>query len=281
MPTIEDNLTLWGRRYAWPAGSDEWSNRWGGSESQWFSAIYPRIHAFLPADAILEIAPGYGRWTQYLKEYCERLVLVDLNQNCIDHCCERFVSSSTLEYHVNDGKSLHMIADESLDFVFSFDSLVHAEADVIEAYLAQLAQKLKPNGVGFIHHSNLGAYRVRWWLTQRALPARLRRLLVKRGWLSSLGMRSPSMTAKLFATYSERAGLLCVSQELINWRGSILLDCFSVFAKPTSIWARPNRVHRNQKFVAEVANTGRLASLYSTASFFQQRVSRFEFHFHD
>lgn len=267
MPTIEDNLNLWGSRYAWPAGGDEWSARWGGSESQWFGAIYPRIHTFLPARTILEIAPGYGRWTQYLNEYSERLVLVDLNQNCIDHCRQRFASSPKLEYHVNDGKSLHMIADESIDFVFSFDSLVHAEADVVEAYLMQLAQKLKPNGVGFLHHSNLGAYRMRWLLTQRAIPARLRRLLAKRGWLTSFGMRAPSMTAELFAAYSQRAGLPCVSQELIGWRGSLLLDCFSVFARPTSIWARPNRVYRNHKFVEEVANTGRLSSLYSSTSF--------------
>jgi cyclopropane fatty-acyl-phospholipid synthase-like methyltransferase len=39
------------------------------------------------------------------------------------------------------------------DFVFSFDSLVHVESDVIENYLTQLAKKLKPNGIGFIHHS--------------------------------------------------------------------------------------------------------------------------------
>jgi len=42
--------------------------------------------------------------------------------------------------------------------VFSLDSLDHAEGDVMEAYLGQLAHKLTPNGVGFIHHSNLGMY---------------------------------------------------------------------------------------------------------------------------
>ncbi|MBR8827309.1 MAG: hypothetical protein DSM107014_05285 [Gomphosphaeria aponina SAG 52.96 = DSM 107014] len=49
-----------------------------------------------------------------------------------------------------------MIPDDSIDLVFSNDSLVHAEADVIESYLAQLSLKLKVNGVGFIQHSNLG-----------------------------------------------------------------------------------------------------------------------------
>jgi hypothetical protein len=54
--------------------------------------------------------------------------------------------------------SLDVAVDGSVDFVFSFDSLVHVEMDVIEAYLKQLAAKLTPNGVGFIHRSNLGQY---------------------------------------------------------------------------------------------------------------------------
>jgi hypothetical protein len=46
-----------------------------------------------------------------------------------------------------------MIADGSIDLAFSFDSLVHAEADVLSFYLAQLATKLRSDGVAFIHHS--------------------------------------------------------------------------------------------------------------------------------
>jgi CheY-like chemotaxis protein len=41
----------------------------------------------------------------------------------------------TIEAHVtcfvNDGKSLAMLPDESVDFIFSYDSLVHAEADAV------------------------------------------------------------------------------------------------------------------------------------------------------
>ena len=52
-----------------------------------------------------------------------------------------------------------MVADRSVDFAFSFDSLVHADAEVLDAYAAELARTLAPDGVAFIHHSNLGAYR--------------------------------------------------------------------------------------------------------------------------
>ena len=129
-----------------------------GTESLWWFVLYPRIHRFLPATGILEIAPGYGRWTQFLRNQCRSLIAVDISEKCIEHCKARFGSDDHIKYYVNDGTSLAAVPDGSIDFVFSFDSLVHAEKDVIEEYLLQLARKLTPNGVGFLHHSNIGAY---------------------------------------------------------------------------------------------------------------------------
>jgi len=54
--------------------------------------------------------------------------------------------------------SLAVAADRSIDLVFSFDSLVHAERDVIGGYLNEFARVLADDGVAFIHHSNTGAY---------------------------------------------------------------------------------------------------------------------------
>jgi len=82
---------------------------------------------------------------------------VDLNSNCISACQERFADVKHAAFYANDGKSLAMVEDSSVDFAFSFDSLVHAEMDVIEAYCRELSRKLSPSGVAFIHHSNLGA----------------------------------------------------------------------------------------------------------------------------
>jgi hypothetical protein len=56
------------------------------------------------------------------------------------------------------GKSLSAVADGSIDFAFSFDSLVHFEVDAMESYLRELACKLSADGVAFLDHSNLGEY---------------------------------------------------------------------------------------------------------------------------
>ena len=182
MPITEWNLTTWNQHYDWSQQGEEWSETWGGSEEQWFKVIYPRIHAFLPAASILELAPGFGRWTNYLRNYCTQLTIVDLADQCIEACKRRFADDSHITYHVNDGSSLAMVPDRSIDFVFSYDSLVHVESEVIQTYLAQLAKKLKSNGVGFIHHSNIGEYPPSLFAPNPRLPKRVKDFLLKKGY---------------------------------------------------------------------------------------------------
>ena len=146
MPTVEQNLFLWGNADGWKDDGDKWSIKWGSTELEWSTSIFPRIRQFIPASTILEIAPGFGRWTQFLKGYCDHLIAVDVSPACIERCKERFASDPRVQFFANDGKSLAMVTDSSVEFAFSFDSLVHVEADVIAAYLSQLAKKLKPGG---------------------------------------------------------------------------------------------------------------------------------------
>jgi len=262
MPTVEWNLQAWNVSYDWAKDGHEWSSAWGGSDAQWFGAILPRIHAFLPSDTILEIAPGFGRWTNHLKNHAGHLIVVDLAERCISACQERFASASNITYHVNDGRSLAMVPDNSLDFVFSFDSLVHAEADVIQAYLTQLADKLKPGGAGFVHHSNLGSYQ-RAFAFGEKIPAKARHLLLERGLIDQAHCRASSMTAALFEQYCDQAGLQCVGQELVNWGTTRLIDCFSLFTRKTASWARPNRIVENPHFMSQAAAIRRLSHVYA------------------
>lgn len=259
MPTIERNVALW-ENYDWANEGEEWSGAWGGSESQWRWSLLPRVRTFLPSRTILELGPGRGRWTHYLKDYCERLVGVDLSESCIQSCKARFAAHSQLDFHANDGKSLAMLPDQSVDFVFSFDSLVHAEADVIEAYITQLSAKLKPDGVGFIHHSNLGAYRT--YYSMKSLVPRGTGLLFRLGLVDNDGLRGADMDAELFESYARQAGMQCIGQELINWASKRLIDCISIFTPAASKWARPNTILKNPDFMREAEYVRRLSRLY-------------------
>jgi len=262
VPTIDQNRSAWEIEYGWRDQGEEWSVLWGGSEAQWFSTLLPRLHAFVPAGTILEIAPGHGRWTRFLKECCSRLIVVDISTACIEACKRRFGSCSHISYHVNDGRSLDMVDDGAIDFAFSFDSLVHAEADVIASYLEQLSRKLKPNGVGFIHHSHIGAYRRVFSMINR-LPVGVRTRAEKKGWLPHDHWRAHTVDAALFDALCAKAGLLCIGQELVNWNSPLMIDAVSLFTPKGSVWARPNRVFRNPAFMKEARYTKRLAQHYA------------------
>ena len=147
MPSIQENRDVWGNENSWEADGDSWSTAWGGAETQWHATILPRICRFVPAARVLEIAPGYGRWTSFLIDCADQYIGVDMNPNCVSACRTRFASASHATFLANDGKSLAMIGDNSIDFAFSFDSLVHVEIDVIEAYLHELSRKLSPTGL--------------------------------------------------------------------------------------------------------------------------------------
>jgi 2-polyprenyl-3-methyl-5-hydroxy-6-metoxy-1,4-benzoquinol methylase len=251
MATLEENLVTWSK-WDWSQMGDEWSSPWGGTEYVWWGTIFPRIQAFVPTESILEIAPGFGRCTQYLQHLCRKLAVVDLTERCITACRERFATSSHISYFVNDGKSLEMIKNNSVDFVFSWDSLVHAESEVVRAYLAQLALKLKPEGVGFLHHSNLGAYK----------DPRTGELRVE-----NPHWRATNMTAGLFVEYCAEVGLQCIAQEIIAWGSPIANDCFSLFTHKQSSFSRPNKIVENRDFGAEIARLSAVARLFNPKRF--------------
>jgi len=241
-------------RYDWKEAGEEWSQPWGSSAAQWAGTIFPRIHDCLPAGTILEIAPGFGRWTHYLKDYCNELWAVDKSRECIEACRERFASVSHVRCELNDGRSLSMIPDSSVDFVFSFDSFVHPDREVVEAYLRQLGTKLKIGGKGFIHHSNFGEYVNS---PRERIPEALAKPLIKLRILDWAHHRNPSMTAELFRALCKQNGLHCLRQELVNWRGRRLIDCLSLFVRSDLAPENPTEIIRNPNFMREAARLRR------------------------
>jgi hypothetical protein len=180
----------------------------------------------------------------------------------VNVCRERFAGRPA-RFVVNDGNTLPTITDASIGAAFSFDSLVHVELPQVTNYLLELARCLKPGGLGFFHHSNLGAYADR---TTGAIP----RYVPSKGW------RALTVSARSVREACRAAGLECLTQELITWRirGNRpyrirgdqlpLSDCFSLFRRPRNGGApQLTKVYVNRRFVAEWDQVTLLADLYS------------------
>ncbi len=280
MPSISENLRFWDS-FDWPLHGEEWSKPFGNSETLWWFLVLPRIHRWLPVKTILEVGVGHGRWTEFLIGNCDQLTAVDLSPACVEYCRQVFGEDERRRFVVNDGMSLPEVPDDSVDLIFSFDSLIHAEADALASYLFEFRRVLKPGGTGFIHHSNLGQYPGRlavydwirrvtpaeWWqpgtkkvsLPQQALQVALS--------LSTAAWRAPSMSAARFAEMAQAAGLTMVAQETINWGyGRCLIDCLSTFRSGVAEtgWAP---VRANRSFGRPRSGFLQLAQLYCREEF--------------
>ena len=156
--TIEDNLTAWDREHHWSRDGDEWDGQAifsGVPYQQWKESL---VKAFLsphlgPDVDVVEIAPGHGRWTEFIVGNCRSLTLVDLSPSCIEHCKDRFRAHNHITYRITDGNTLPLVAEGSVDFIWSFDSFVHMAPDVISAYFREAARALRPGGTMTIHHA--------------------------------------------------------------------------------------------------------------------------------
>lgn len=228
MPDTDWNKAVWDRDYNWSGLGEEWSEAWGSSEAQWYGCILPRIRSFLPAQTILEIAPGHGRWTRFLTRLSHVYSGVDISDKCIEYCRSAF-PDPRCSFFVNDGFDLSMVPDDSIDFVFSFDSLVHAERAVIEAYIPQILRKCRSGGVAFIHHSN------RFALNASPSPDHCRALTVD---------------ATLVAEAIRQSEGEVLRQEVISWGGVDGLDCLTMFGRRLD-FSVPGEVILNNDFMRE------------------------------
>lgn len=161
-----------------------------------------------------------------------------------------------MQCFVNDGESFPTIADASVDFVFSFDSLVHAEGDVMQRYICELGRILTRDGVAFLHHSNLAAIG-RAPFAAGKLPV-IGRIVGE----TSNHWRARSVDAARVRGWIDDARLHCASQELVNWGTRRLIDCITVIARPGSHHARATQIAPNAGFMAEARSARIVSELY-------------------
>jgi ubiquinone/menaquinone biosynthesis C-methylase UbiE len=206
MPPIDWNRRMWNDPATWIDRGDEWQFHACHSlqpyDSWKQSVVTDLIDPYVGNGCdVLELGPGYGRWSEFLVDRAHSLALVDLNETCIDACRERFGEKPNLTYLVNDGRSLP-VPDGSADLIWSFAALVHVDAPEIDFYLGEFARVLRPGGHFVAHHAG-------WFTWEPGIIHQVRFALasrIKRGQWRGKNDRSV-MSARHFAAMAERRGL--------------------------------------------------------------------------
>ncbi len=179
-------------------------------DAQWSALIWPMIKEFR-FTTVLELAAGRGRNSEKLAAIADSLIVVDFVEENIDACRKRLARFEQVRFVTNDGATLAGVVDDSVSFIYSFDSMVHFDSDVVRSYLYEFNRVLQPGGTGFCHHSN--------YVKNPAAPFD----------------RNPHarnfMSKELFAHYCHKAGLEIIESRVIDWQEPEL-DCLTVFRKP-------------------------------------------------
>lgn len=210
--TLETNRRWWDQEHPWSEDGDEWKDqarRCGKSYRAWKASVVERFLVRHATDArALEIGCGHGRWSEPLADVSRRLWLVDLSPSCVRYCRQRFSGRDHVETWITDGRTLPGRLTGRIDFVWSYDTLVHLKPELIQTYLEEIERILVPGGVAALHHAGR-RHGTLWlaWLRRLGEPGRLLYRAVSMGtderadgWRSDVSRRS-------FARMAESAGL--------------------------------------------------------------------------
>jgi ubiquinone/menaquinone biosynthesis C-methylase UbiE len=181
-----------------------------GMERRWSGMIWPFIRD-CEFDQVIDLACGHGRNTAKLAAISKHVYAVDVVEENITFCADRFRETANVTVVKNDGTSFPGISAGQISLVYCFDAMVHFDSDVVRAYLGEFSRVLKPGGKAFLHHSAMDA---RPTTSFRDSP----------GWRNF-------MTPALMAHWAHKEGLVVERQQPFDWRPEIQ-DCFTLLKKP-------------------------------------------------
>lgn len=173
------------------------------------SAFYQMFRR-LNLDNVIELACGRGRHVPMYEKYANAITLVDILEENIEMCRERFKDRNNIFYYCNNGVDLSGLPDNTYTSLFTYDAMVHFEMLDIASYLKEFYRVLKPGSYVLAHHSNnTSDYRA--------------------SFENAVGGRS-FMSTDVFAYLAYRSGFEIVEQKIIDW-GVKDLDCISLLKK--------------------------------------------------
>ena len=163
---------------------DVYGLEWGDPESN-PPLRYVRDHFLVPyispEKTLVEIGPGGGRWTRYMLE-AKKIYAVDYHPEILNEL-KANISACNIVHVVNHGADFPTIPPASIDFLFSFGTFVHLDLDIIDQYLANMKQLLKPDGQVVLQYADFTKPLARSNVGfSNNNPERMRRLVTSHGY---------------------------------------------------------------------------------------------------
>lgn len=175
------------------------------------NSVFNQMFKKLDLSNVIELGCGRGRHVPKYMESAGEITLVDILQENIDLCKERFKGNEHVHYYKNNGYDLKELKDNSYSALYTYDAMVHFEMMDIYSYLKDIYRILEKGGRALCHHSNnMRDYKYDF---------------------SNAPHGRNFMSKEIFAYLAYRVGFTVLEQKVIDWGEEPALDCISLIEK--------------------------------------------------
>lgn len=113
--------------------------------------------------AMLELGCGAGRMTRSFARRFSRVHAFDISKEMLGHARALFPEASTVDWVLANGTDLSGLADESVDFAFSYIVLQHMPEPVFALrYIREMLRVLKPGGMFLFQFNSVPKMTMNW-----------------------------------------------------------------------------------------------------------------------
>lgn len=161
--SIEEQKRIWPQALNGYTEAGMYSNQWGkvGDKEarnmrgdilgDYHSVFNNYLMPSIEGKTVLEIGSFEGKWTYFMKK-AKKVIAVDITDDGFKKMQQwPDFNPNQYSFYLTKGYELEGIESGSVDFVFSMDSLVRSEKDIIDRYLGEIKRVLAPKGKTCIH----------------------------------------------------------------------------------------------------------------------------------
>lgn len=133
---------------------------WGGPE--FADAIIDDLVAdrLGPDVDVLEIGCGGGKFSQRIAPKVRSLIAADISPAMIEQTSDELKRrgiGDNVSFQLLNGTDFEGVAENSLDFIFSYDVQLHMQPQNVFSYMLDARRVLRPDGVFMLHQINLAS----------------------------------------------------------------------------------------------------------------------------
>ena len=109
---------------------------------------------------IINLGSFTGKWTGHLIPYAKQIICVDIIDDGFWYVQERYKHEDCeFKFYLTQGDELEHIESNSIDFIFSADSLTRTPKNILQKYFIEFSRVTKRSSLLYIHLSTPDDYK--------------------------------------------------------------------------------------------------------------------------